>query len=123
VAQNKVLIIDDSPTMRGLLRFAIQRLPDATIAEAGDGIEGARILEQETFDLILLDVNMPGMNGLQLLERIRKDDRFAATRVIMITTEGSEMSQQEAKKLGADGYLPKPIRAQQLIETVKFFLS
>ncbi len=122
MAQTKVLIVDDSPTMRGLLRFAVQRLPDATVIEAKDGIEGARILENEIFDVILLDVNMPGMNGLQLLERIRKDDRFAKTRVIMITTEGSEMSQQEAKDLGADGYLPKPIRAQQLIETLKSFL-
>ena len=123
MSQTKVLIVDDSPTMRGLLRFAIQRLPDSAITEAKDGIEGARILEKETFDVILLDVNMPGMNGLQLLERIRNDDRFKKTRVIMITTEGSEMSQQEAKSLGADGYLPKPIRAQELIEAVKSFMG
>ena len=122
VAQTKVLIVDDSPTMRGLLRFAVQRLPGATVVEAKDGIDAARILGQETFNVILLDVNMPGMNGLQLLERIRKDDRLTKTRVIMITTEGSDTSQEEAKDLGADGYLTKPVRAQQLIEAIKSLL-
>ena len=122
MAQTKVLIVDDSPTMRGLLRFAVQRLPGATVVEAKDGIDAARILGQETFNVILLDVNMPGMNGLQLLERIRKDDRLTKTRVIMITTEGSDTSQEEAKDLGADGYLTKPVRAQQLIEAIKSLL-
>jgi two-component system chemotaxis response regulator CheY len=120
---HKALIVEDSPTMRGFLGLALQRIPGITYKEAKDGVDAARILDQEVFDVVLLDINMPGMNGLQLLKRIRKDPRLAATRVIMITTEWTENSAEEARALGADGYVPKPVQAHQVIDTVKRLLS
>ena len=123
MATYKALIVEDSPTMRHFLTFALQRIPGMTYKEAKDGIDAVRILTDETFDVVLLDINMPGMNGLQLLQRIRKDERLAATRVIMVTTEWSENSEQEARDMGADGYVPKPVQAQQVIETIKRLLS
>ncbi|MFH1834095.1 MAG: response regulator [bacterium] len=119
----KALIVEDSSTMRHFLSFALQRIPGMVFQEAKDGIEACKVLDRETFDVVLLDVNMPGMNGIQLLQRIRKDERFSGTRVIMITTEGSIDSQQEARELGADGYVPKPVQAQQVIETIKRLLA
>src|SRR4051794_33488401 len=113
-----VLIVDDSAAIRKILQRVLRQtdLPLGDIQEAGDGIEAVAILENRTFGLILSDLNMPHMDGLQLLARLRQMDKLKSVPVIMITTEGGQGKVMEAVQLGASGYVRKPFTADQIKE-------
>jgi two-component system chemotaxis response regulator CheY len=113
-----VLIVDDSAAIRKILQRVLRQtdLNIGEIAEAGDGTEAVEILKNRTFDLILSDINMPQMDGLQLLARIRDMSHLKNVPVIMITTEGGQGRVMEAVQLGATGYLRKPFTAEQIKE-------
>lgn len=119
----KVLIVEDSPTMRQLLIFAISRVAGSQVIEADDGLDALKKLAGETFDIILTDINMPIMDGLKLVKRLRSDDKHADIPIVIITTEGGEEDRKKALALGANAYITKPIRAPQVIETVKGLLG
>jgi len=119
----KVLIVEDSPTMRQLLTFAISRVAGSQVIEADDGLDALKKLAGETFDIILTDINMPIMDGLKLVKRLRSDDKHADIPIVIITTEGGEEDRKKALALGANAYITKPIRAPQVIETVKGLLG
>jgi two-component system, chemotaxis family, chemotaxis protein CheY len=113
-----VLIVDDSAAIRKILQRVLRQtdLNLGEIAEAGDGTEAVEILRNRTFGLILSDINMPQMDGLQLLARIRGMNHLKNVPVIMITTEGGQGRVMEAVQLGATGYLRKPFTAEQIKE-------
>jgi len=119
----KVLVVDDSPTMRQFVIFALQRLPQLQIEEAGDGIEALKRLSSGDFDLLLSDIHMPLIDGIKLLSLIRKDPVCSRIPVIMITTEGADMTRERALDLGANAYLTKPLQTAVLVETVRRLLE
>ena len=118
-----ILIVEDSPTMRQLISFALRRLKNTRVTEAVDGVDALRILSQEKFDVILADINMPVMDGLKLVNHIRGNPQFKDIPVIIITTEGAEEDRKRAMSLGASAYLTKPIQTQELVRVVSQFLQ
>jgi two-component system chemotaxis response regulator CheY len=113
-----VLIVDDSAAIRKILQRVLRQtdLNLGEIKEAGDGTEAVQILKDRTFGLILSDINMPQMDGLQLLARIKEMGHLKNVPVIMITTEGGQGKVMEAVQLGATGYVRKPFTAEQIKE-------
>lgn len=113
-----VLIVDDSAAIRKILLRVLRQtdLPLREIQEAGDGAEAVSILSNRTFGLILSDINMPDMDGLQLLARVKQMDHLKHVPVVMITTEGGEGKVAEAVHLGASAYVRKPFTAEQIKE-------
>jgi two-component system chemotaxis response regulator CheY len=113
-----VLIVDDSAAIRKILQRLLRQtdLQFGEIEEAGDGTEAVAILENRSFGLILSDINMPQMDGLQLLARIKEMPHLKNVPVIMITTEGGQGKVMEAVQLGAAGYVRKPFTADQIKE-------
>ena len=123
MAELSCLVVEDSPMMRQLLVFALARIKRLHVTEAEDGVEGLRKLAQGKYDLIITDINMPIMDGLKLVKRIRSDEAHKDVPIIIITTEGSQEDRQRAMALGATAYITKPIQAPQVIAKVKELLS
>jgi two-component system chemotaxis response regulator CheY len=117
------LVVEDSPSMRQLLGFALSRIPGLEIVEAGDGIEGIKELNAKRFDIVIVDINMPIMDGLKLVKHIRSDARHSEVPVVVVTTEGFEETRDRAMHLGVDAYLVKPIQAPAVIAKVKELLG
>lgn len=113
-----VLIVDDSAAIRKILQRVLRQtdLPLGEIFEAGDGTEGVEMVRKRTFGLILSDINMPQMDGLQFLATLRQMENGKTVPVIMITTEGSQGKVMEAVQLGASGYVRKPFTPEQIKE-------
>ncbi len=122
-AEFTCLVVEDSPMMRQLLVFALSRVKNLRVVEADDGVDGLRKLAGQKFDLILTDINMPIMDGLKLVKRVRTDPIHKDTPIIIITTEGSTEDRQRALQLGANAYITKPIQAPQVIAQVKALLK
>ena len=113
-----VLIVDDSAAIRKILQRVL-RQADVSIGEvyeAADGIEALATLKQKTVGLILSDINMPNMDGLQFLTQVRAVPEWKSVPIVMITTEGSQDKVMEAVQLGASGYVRKPFTADQIKE-------
>jgi two-component system chemotaxis response regulator CheY len=123
MADFSCLIVEDSPLMRQLLVFALGRIKQIAVTEAEDGVDALRKLASNRFDLILTDINMPVMDGLKLIRRIRSDAQHANVPIIIITTEGSSEDRQRALALGANAYITKPIQAPQVVQKVKELLK
>lgn len=123
MAPINVLVVEDSPTMRQLIIFALKRLRDAEIVEASDGVDGYKKLSQKKFDIILTDINMPVMDGLKLVSLIRKDQVHKDVPIVIITTEGAMEDKERALSLGANAYITKPIQASKVLSTVKELLN
>ena len=119
----QILIVEDSPTMRQLLVFAVRRLKNVDIVEATDGMDGLRKVSSDHFDLALIDINMPVMDGLKLISMIRGDETLNQLPVIVITTEGASEDRDRALELGANEYLTKPIQANRVLAVVRELLE
>ena len=122
-AQYSCLVVEDSPMMRQLLVLALSRLKSVHVTEADDGVDGLRKLAAGKFDIIMTDINMPIMDGLKLVKRVRSDPTHKDVPIIVITTEGSKEDRQRALQLGANAYITKPIQAPQVIAKVKELLK
>ncbi len=118
-----ILVVEDSPTMRQLISFAIKRIPDSRVIEATDGVDALKKLSSEKIDLILADINMPVMDGLKLVSLVRGNPAMKDIPIIMVTTEGAEEDRKRALSIGANAYLPKPIQTQELIRLVNNYLT
>ena len=123
MAQHRILIVEDSPTMRQLLVFALRRLKDVDIVEAEDGMDGLRKVSGDHFDLALIDINMPVMDGLKLISLIRNDDNLKSIPICVITTEGAKEDRARALSLGANEYLTKPIQANRVLAVARSLLK
>jgi two-component system chemotaxis response regulator CheY len=121
--RHRILIVEDSPTMRQLLVFALKRIQGAEIVEARDGMDGLRKVTSDHFDLALVDINMPVMDGLKLIHLIRDEESLKAMPIVVITTEGADEDRERAMALGADEYLTKPVQAGKVLAVVKGLLK
>jgi two-component system chemotaxis response regulator CheY len=119
----KALVVEDSPTMRQLIVFALRRLQSLKVTEADDGVDALKKLQGEKFDILITDINMPIMDGLKLVSLVRKDSAHKDIPIVIITTEGAQEDRQRALALGANAYITKPIQAPQVINTVKGLLK
>ena len=113
-----VLIVDDSAAIRKILQRVLMQaeVPLGQVFEAGDGLQALEMLKTQSVNLILSDINMPNMDGIQLLGQIKANAAWRNMPVIMITTEGSQAKVMEAVQLGAAGYVRKPFTAEQIKE-------
>lgn len=116
----RILAIDDSPSIRALVSTTLG-LDGHSVIHAADGVEGLSIGNSQPFDLIITDLNMPKMNGLEFIKRYRETQRF--TPVLVLTTEVSQTLRQSAKAAGATGWVVKPFQADTLRTLVKNLLS
>lgn len=119
----RCLVVEDSKTMRSMLADSLARIPGMEVAEAENGLAAIRALAAEKFDLVVTDVNMPVMDGLQLVRHVRGDPRHEKTPVVVITTEDAPHDRDRALALGANAYIEKPIQAPRLIRAVKKLLE
>jgi two-component system chemotaxis response regulator CheY len=119
-----VLIVDDCEAIRKILTRALAHasLPIGEIFEAVDGIEALKMLESKKVDLILADINMPNMGGLQLLASVRARPEWKAIPLIIMTTDGSQAKVQEALQLGAQAYFLKPFAAEEIKKKISAYL-
>ncbi|HEU4581656.1 MAG TPA: response regulator [Polyangiaceae bacterium] len=122
MAEYSCLVVEDSPMMRQLVVFALGRISNLTVTEADDGVDGLRKLAAGKFDIILTDINMPIMDGLKLIQRVRMDATHKDTPIVVITTEGGREDRERALRLGANAYITKPIQAPRVMATVKELL-
>ena len=113
-----VMIVDDSAAIRKILKRVLDQAGVAlgVVIEAGDGVEALEKVKQQPIQLILSDINMPNMDGIQLLTELKANAESKHIPVIMITTEGGEAKVMEAVQLGAAGYVRKPFTSQQIKE-------
>ena len=123
--ESDVLVVDDSAAIRKILQRVLRQTGMAirTIHEAGDGEEALEILKVHQPALVLTDINMPKMDGLQFLAAMKSSDQWRGIPVVMITTEGGEAKVGEAVKLGAAGYVRKPFTADQIKEKLAGILE
>lgn len=117
-----ILVVDDSTAMRSLLVSTLETLGPLNIVQANNGFEALRMLPREHIDLVLTDINMPDINGLELLSFMRNNPVYKDVPVVVISTEGSRKDIEKGLALGANEYLVKPFDPSQLLEIVKRFL-
>lgn len=115
--ERKVLIVDDSETIRQQVASALEGA-GFRVLEAADGVEGLECAGVNDLCMVILDVNMPRLNGLEMLERLKTDPRHAKVPVLMLTTEVQQSMIERAKKAGARGWMIKPVKMDQLVSTV-----
>jgi two-component system chemotaxis response regulator CheY len=114
-----ILIVEDSATTRALIRAVIEDMGDFNIVEAGSGFEALKLLPTREFNLVITDVNMPDINGLELIHFIKSNPRYSHIPLIIVSTERSEEDKKRGIALGAMSYITKPFKAQELQEVVR----
>jgi len=112
----KILLVDDSRTIRNIQKVTLKTLGYEDVAEASDGIEALKVMAESKPDLLLVDWNMPNMDGISLIRKVRETDR--ALPIIMCTTESEKARVLEAVKAGVNNYIVKPFTAQTLAEKI-----
>jgi len=123
VSAKTILIADDSSTMRAMLVAIVETLGDYRTVEASSGFEALRLLPRGHFDLILTDINMPDINGLELISYLRANPNYKNIPVFIISTEGSAKDIEKGKQLGADEYLVKPFSPATLQQLITQYLN
>lgn len=118
-----ILIVEDSSTMRSLIVSTVEMLDGIEITETGSGFEALKILPHKKFDLILTDINMPDINGLELVSFVKNNPDYKNIPLIIISTEGSERDQERGMKLGANEYIIKPFKPEKLQELIEKYLK
>ncbi|WP_455756803.1 chemotaxis response regulator CheY [Sulfurimonas sp.] len=113
----KLLVVDDSSTMRRIIKNTLARLGYKDILEGEDGVQGWAAMDANPdIDMLITDWNMPEMNGLELVKKVRADERFTDIPIIMVTTEGGKAEVITALKAGVNNYIVKPFTPQVLKE-------
>ena len=118
----RILIVEDSPAMRTYVRSALETSPelgdDPEIVEASSGFDALRLLPRSAYDLVISDINMPDINGLELIRFVRQNAHLRKVALLIISTQSSEKDRARALALGADAFLPKPFTPEALREAV-----
>ncbi len=114
------LIVDDSVNIRAFVRktLSMTGLAIDAILEAGDGLEGLAVLAGSKVDVVLTDINMPNMDGLEMIRNIRSDEKYNDIKIVIISTEGSREKILAAVKIGVTGYLKKPFGPESVLEVI-----
>ena len=119
----KSLIVEDSPVMRGMLETLVDTLGDVEVEAVENGLEALRVLPSMEFSLIITDINMPNINGLELISFIRQSPKHRDTPIIVVSTESAEKDRNKGMSLGASAYLTKPFNESELINLVTSLLG
>ena len=120
----RILVVEDSSAMRAFVRAALEEAGVVReVVEASSGFEALRILPRESFDLAIVDINMPDVNGLELIRFMRGSEAHARTPLLVISSEASERDRERGLTLGANAYLAKPFTAEQLVGAVRSLTS
>ena len=117
-----ILVVDDNPVIQLMLSLMLKR-NDQTVFTAASGHEAIELLERAAVDLVILDVNMPDMDGLTLLKQLRDDARYQSLPIIMLTASGREQVRLVATQKGANGFLTKPTSSRELLDMVARFTT
>ena len=118
----RVLVVEDSATMRGFVTATLESAGPFAVTQAESGFHALKILPRARYDLIITDINMPDINGLELVRFVRESEAHKGTKLIIISTDGREADRDRGMKLGADAYLTKPFQPEQLLEIVRKLL-
>ena len=118
----RVLVVEDSRTIAAVVKYFLE-LEGFTVSVAGDGLAGLEMAFQERPDMIVSDLNMPGMDGLAMIRALRQDRRTSDVRVLMLTSETSVESETQGLAAGADDYILKPVEPRRLAARVKSLLG
>jgi two-component system, chemotaxis family, chemotaxis protein CheY len=120
----RILIVEDSATMRSLLAATLEDLDIAVkITEASSGFEALRCLPREDYDLVVTDINMPDINGLELVSFVKSNDKYRRIPLVIVSTEGSDRDRDKGLGLGADAYLVKPFDPETLRQVARDLLA
>jgi two-component system chemotaxis response regulator CheY len=114
-----ILIVEDSATTRALIRAVIDEIGEFETVEASSGFEALKMLPQQQYDLIITDINMPDINGLELISFVRNNPRFTHLPIVIVSTERSEEDKNRGMALGATAYVTKPFKSLELQEIIK----
>jgi two-component system chemotaxis response regulator CheY len=119
---NRLLIVDDSKLMRDMVAACLRPLGEVAFEFAGSGLEAIERLALTGFDLIVLDYNMPDVDGLEVIEFVRAQDQLRTLPILIVTTRGDDDSRTKLMAAGANGFLPKPFAPQQILDAVRSLL-
>lgn len=112
-----IMTVDDTASMRQMISFTLSSAGH-NVLEASDGDEALKVAEKNDLDMIITDINMPNMDGITLVGKLREIDKFKFTPILMLTTESQESKRQQGKEAGATGWIVKPFNPDQLISVV-----
>lgn len=118
-----ILIVEDSTTTRALIRAVIEEMGDFNTVEAGSGFDALKLLPTQEFDLVITDINMPDINGLELINFVKNNPRYSHIPLIIVTTERSEEDRKRGIALGAAAYVTKPFKAPDIQDIIKKVLN
>lgn len=114
-----ILIVEDSATTRALIRAVIDETGDFETVEASSGFDALKLLPQQNYDLVITDINMPDINGLELISFIRNNPRYTHLPIVIVSTERSDEDKKRGIALGANAYVAKPFKSFELQEIIK----
>ncbi|MDG5469906.1 response regulator [Deltaproteobacteria bacterium IMCC39524] len=117
-----ILIVDDSETVRQVLKLALGNA-GYQVVEAEDGFDALTKLSGAQIDMLITDLNMPNMDGLELIKKVREEGKHRFTPIVMLTTESSEEKKKAGREAGASGWIVKPFKPEQLLKVVKMVLG
>lgn len=119
----KVLLVEDSATMRSLIASTVEEIEGLSVMAVANGFEALKALPQHLFDLIITDINMPDINGLEIVNFVKNHSDYRKIPLIIVSTEQSEEDIQKGLSLGASAYVTKPFKPEELKKTVKDVLK
>ena len=118
----EILVVDDSKVMRDMIVACLRAIPETSFAHASSGLEAIERLSLAPFDLMVLDLNMPDVGGIEVLEFVRGQDRLRALPVLIVTTRGDDESRERVLRAGATAFLAKPFQPEAIIAEVRALL-
>lgn len=119
----EILVVDDSKVMREMIMACLRTLEGTTFTQAGSGLEAIERLSMKRFDLVVLDLNMPDIGGIEVVEFVRAQDNLKSLPIIIVTTRGDEGSRARALSAGASQFMTKPFTPPELLGAVKALLA
>jgi len=123
MSAKRVLIVDDSPSVRQQVGMALKQ-GGFEVVDGVDGVDGVEKLRKDSsIGMVICDINMPRLNGLEMVEQVKSDARFAKLPIVMLTSEDNPVLVERAKKAGAKGWIIKPFRADLLVATVRKLMA
>lgn len=117
-----ILVVDDSETVRQVLQLTLSKA-GFDVVEAEDGVDALNKLSNQPVDMVVTDLNMPNMDGLELIKKVRAEGEYRFTPIVMLTTESSEEKKKAGREAGASGWIVKPFKPEQLLKVVKMVLG
>ncbi|MBI3358657.1 MAG: response regulator [Nitrospirae bacterium] len=119
----KILVVDDSAIMRSLVVSALEEINGVETVEAGNGYEALKVLPQHPFDMIITDINMPEINGLEIVHFVKSNEAYKKIPTVIISTDHGEAEVKKGLSLGANRYFIKPFEMERLKDAVREFLD